>query len=67
MRNSSEGQLRLNLTVDQAAIALGVSPRTVRSLIARKELPVIRIGRRVLVSFEALAEWNRGRTTVAPS
>ena len=46
----------LNLSIDEAASALGVSSRTVRYMVARKELPVVRIGRRVLVSWEALVD-----------
>jgi len=50
---------RLNLGVDETAAALGVSARTVRSLIARNELPVVRIGRRVLIRVERLDEFVR--------
>lgn len=53
--------LRLNLSVDDAAIALGVSPRMVRKLIAQHELPVVRIGRRVLVPRENLSSWVHSR------
>ncbi len=60
--------LPLNLSVDEAAAALGISSRTVRTLIARKELPVVRIGiRRVLLPWAALAAWNRDHSTELPS
>lgn len=55
--------LRMSLSVDQAAIALGVSPRLVRNLIARGELPVVRIGRRVLVSVRTLDAYIRAHET----
>jgi excisionase family DNA binding protein len=35
----------------------GIHPKTVRTLIARGELPSVRIGRRILVSPEAVATW----------
>lgn len=63
----SVGPLRLNLSVDEAAAALGVSSRLLRSFIARGELPVVRIARRVLIPYEALAEWNRQHSTEASS
>jgi excisionase family DNA binding protein len=59
---SVSSSVMLNLSVDGAATALGVSPRTVRTLIARGELPTIRIGRRVLLPCGALEEWIRART-----
>lgn len=54
-------ELKLNVSVDEAAACLGISPRLCRTLIARGELPVHRFGRRVLISFEELAAWNRDR------
>jgi excisionase family DNA binding protein len=48
----------------QAAAALNVSPRTVDNLIARGELRVKRIGRRVLIP---LAELRRLAGEVQPS
>ena len=45
---------RLALSVPEAAQAIGVSEREVWRLIARGELPVVRIGRRTLVHVAAL-------------
>lgn len=42
-----------------AARLLSVSIRTVESLIANKELPVCRIGRRVVISRESLIDFAR--------
>ena len=36
------------LSVREAAAVLGISERTIRSLVSRGELPCVRIGRRVL-------------------
>jgi excisionase family DNA binding protein len=52
--NSSQVALQINVSVDEAAVALGVSPRMVRTLIAHRKLRFLRIGRRVLISVEAL-------------
>jgi excisionase family DNA binding protein len=49
------------VSVDEVAAQLGVSPRTVRSLIATGDLKVLRIGRRVLVSRETLLAFVRER------
>ena len=65
MKNPPEISARLNLSVDETALALGISSRLVRYMLARKELPVVRIGRRVLIPSDALADWNRRRTEAA--
>ena len=43
----------------EAARLLGISLRTVRRLIARKELRAIRVGRRSLISRQALEQFTR--------
>lgn len=48
----------------EAAVVLGVCLRTVDYLIARGELPVRRVGRRVLVPRSELEKFvRRGKTT----
>ncbi len=65
MKNDSPGvSTRLALNVDEAAAALHISPRMVRKLIASRGVPVVRIGRRVLLPCGGLAEWIRSRTEV---
>lgn len=56
---SRSSGLRLTVTVDEAAAALRVSPRTVRNLINSGELKPCRIGRRVLVSVATLEAFVR--------
>ncbi len=50
---------RLALTVEQAARAIGVSPRKFRELLLNKDagIPVVRLGRRLVVPKNALQEW----------
>ena len=50
---------RLALTVPEAAAALGVSERHLRSLLT--EIPHCRVGARVVVPVEPLREWLRTR------
>ncbi len=45
---------RLTLTVEQAAVILGISRATAYDAVARGEIPCIRIGGRILVSKIAL-------------
>lgn len=52
-----ENVLACNLA--EAARLLGVSPRTVATLIARKELPSRKIGRRRVISIRALEAFLR--------
>jgi excisionase family DNA binding protein len=42
------------LSVEQAALYLGVRPRTIRKWIATGRLPVTRLGRRVLLDKQLL-------------
>jgi excisionase family DNA binding protein len=45
------------LSIREAAITLGVCERTVWTLAQERELPHVRIGRRVLFSRSALEAW----------
>jgi excisionase family DNA binding protein len=47
-----------NLTVKEAANKLGVSPETVYKLCADGSMPCTRVGRRVVISSEQLAEYQ---------
>jgi excisionase family DNA binding protein len=60
--------MALLLDVPMAAERLGgISPTTVRRMIASGELPVVRLGRQVMIEEKALVEWvervKRHRTT----
>lgn len=48
---------RLGYSRDEAAKMLGISVRTVDRLTAGKHLPVRRIGKRVLITRDALAQF----------
>ncbi len=50
---------RLAYTKAEAALALGISVRTIDNLIAAKELTGRRIGRRILIPATALAAFLR--------
>jgi excisionase family DNA binding protein len=54
---------RAVLTVPEAAGVLGVSPRTYYAAAARGEVPVVRIGRRLVVPTTALARFLEGGET----
>ena len=54
---------RLLLRVSEVVRLLGIGRSTVYELIARGELPVIRIGRLVRVPRPALEEWIVANTT----
>lgn len=63
---------RRTMSVEEAAVALGIGRTTAYQAVRRGELPALRIGRRVVVPREALerllAETNPGRAEiVAPS
>lgn len=52
---------KLNLSVPEAALSVGISSRLCWMLVARGEIPSHRIGRRRLISVDELAAWNRER------
>ncbi len=54
----------VNVSVGEAARALGVSPRFLRGLIAKGEFPMVRLGRRTLVPLDELRKWNAARVQV---
>jgi excisionase family DNA binding protein len=48
------------LTVRQVSLLLGVAENTVYESIRRREIPSVRVGRRLLVSRDALMRWLDG-------
>ena len=48
--------------VPEAARLLGISPRTAWKLIDKRELPAVRVGRRVLVHRAKLEQWAESKT-----
>ncbi len=56
---SEQAQTPLLVSKREAASLLGICARTVENLIARKELPCRRIGRRTLIPFAALQQFAK--------
>lgn len=56
---------RLLFRFSEAAEILGVGLSTVNQLVARGEIPVVRIGRAVRIPAEPLREWTKQRTRLA--
>ena len=48
---------RVALSVAEAAKSLGISDRTVTTLISKGEIPVVSVGKRRLIPVDALREW----------
>lgn len=55
-RRSQMAEIRLTLSVDEAASLLGISRALAYELIARDELPSLRLGRRIVVPRRALEQ-----------
>lgn len=53
--------MRLALSLDETAEAVGLSRRKLQQLIAANELPVKRVGRRVVVPIDSLRKWLADR------
>lgn len=45
------------LTFEEVAAALKKTEKTIRNMVARREIPYMRIGRRTMFSRESLREW----------
>lgn len=56
----------MTLSVREAADHLGVGRNTVYELVARRELPHLRIGRTIRIPTESLAAWIAARTLGTP-
>ncbi len=56
---------RVGLSVVEAAESIGISKRLLRAVIANGDLPVKKIGRRVIVSPRVLEEWTDAGGAVA--
>ncbi len=52
-----DGVPKLALTLRQAAMAIGLSERTLWSLANSKQVPCVHIGRRLLFPVHELQEW----------
>ena len=58
-----EHRLPALLTVAEVAEALRTTKKATYAMVERGQLPVVRIGRRVLVPEEALIDWLRQKST----
>jgi excisionase family DNA binding protein len=54
---------RLLLRISEAAEVLGLSRAFVYALIAKNELPTVRVGRAVRISYSSLQRWIAQRET----
>ncbi len=54
---------RLTMTVEEAAVVLGISRATAYDAVSRGEIPCIRIGRRILIPKVAGADAGERRTS----
>ncbi len=59
------GTKRLLLRLPEAAVALGLGRSTVYTLIARGELPVVKMGSAVRIPADALEDWVRRNTVTS--
>jgi len=57
MRSASQEIVAVLLTVKQGAVYLGRSEQSVQHLIFQKEIPVVRVGRRVNLDRRDLDTW----------
>lgn len=57
MDSQENKQLRLLLSVREAATAMGICEKTLWTLTQQGEIPVIRIGRAVRYPVDGLREW----------
>jgi excisionase family DNA binding protein len=55
--------MRQLISIQQAASALGISPDLLRKIIARQELEVVRVGRRVLLDAYRVDQYIVAHTT----
>lgn len=52
--NNIQTDRKIGMTVDEAAAYTGIGRNTIRSLIKNEKLPVLRIGRRIIIRIDVL-------------
>ncbi|MBR0219652.1 MAG: helix-turn-helix domain-containing protein [Clostridia bacterium] len=52
--NNPQTEWKIGMTVDEAAAYTGIGRNTLRSLIKNKKLPVLRVGRRIIIRIDVL-------------
>lgn len=52
--NNLQTERKIGMTVDEAAAYTGIGRNTIRSLIKSEKLPVLRVGRRIIIRFDVL-------------
>lgn len=57
-------ELPITLTVDQVGEVLGISRCTAYELVHSKGFPVIRVGRRIIISRAALFNWMNDKSGI---
>lgn len=60
VQNMQDTDLRLTLTVEETATALGVNPSTVYDYARQRQIPHVRIGKRLIIPRTALMDWLNG-------
>ena len=50
-------EMKMALTVDEAAAYTGIGRNTIRQLISWKKLPVLHIGRKIIIRRDALEDF----------
>lgn len=61
----SDVLLGRNLSVDEAAVRIGVSPFTVRTWLRQRRIPFIRAGRRILIAPQEIERFLAANTVSA--
>ena len=54
---------RLALSIAEAAQSLGCSTKLLRDLVGRGDVPFVRLGRRIVIPRQSLAEWLEERAS----
>lgn len=57
---------RMTLSIEEAAVRLGISRALAYELVRRGELPRLRLGRRVVIPRKALEEFVEAATVATP-
>ena len=57
---------RMTLSIEEAAVRLGISRALAYELVRRGELPRLRLGRRIVIPLKALEEFVDAATVATP-
>lgn len=60
----NENQERLTITVDEAAVMLGISKKYMLEMVKRDDFPAIKLKRKIIINKQQFIQWFNNLTNL---